>query len=694
MRSRTFISVLIVLLPLVISVEGCVVLNPVGDAISSGFENALTYFNVYYNASKAFNDAEASIREARKTAELKGSQGMQADQIPADAQKNLDLVIDKCSNILAFHSKSAYVDDALMMTGKAFYYKGEYAKAERKFLELISQYPNSSLNLEAQLWCARSQEKLGEYDAALKSATALAAAAEQQKERDLLAQAYYVMGSLSARGGSIEPAIDSYEKSAQAADDDQLKADAWQRVGTLYFEDGQYENAINASEHVLQNSDDVYQIFQSKLLIARAYRSLERLDKALLVEDEMADDYRFKDLLAPIFLERAKTLMAGGRRQEGIDLFRRIDTVFARTPTSASADYELGEYFRTKAGDYQKAREYYSKAMSVPATPVTDQSTQMVNALTRYLDNVKQITIADSLSVLVAKEDSMRGEQDSLHVATKDTALVARDTLHAVAKAPMKVITQDSLNAIKARAGANLGELFYTDLANPDSAIYWLRYALVHQYDKRNAPRMLYMLSELATSHPDKTTIAAKQYEDQLIRDFPDSYFAKQLQQGTAAVVVEQEQADSAAVAYEAADSLIAAGKNEQAITALQAIISQYPNSPVAARSTYAIGWIYENRLLKMDSAAAEYKLLLAEYPTTTYAKVLSGRQLDTLATSQTQTGAAMADTASQVAKRDSVQKATTLNPLNTKSTMTKPPGTLSRRARILQSMQGAREER
>ncbi len=693
MRSRTVIFVLFFLLPFLLSSEGCVILNPVGDAISTGFENTLTYFNIYYNASKAFHDAESAIREAKKANELKGVQGTQDNQIPADAQKNLDLVIDKCSNILAFHSKSSYVDDALMMTGKAFYYKREYAKAERKFLELISQYPKSSLNLDAQLWCARSQEKMEEYDAALKTATTLAGVAEQQQEKNHLAGAYYVMGSLSVHSGAIAPAIESFEKSAQTADDDQLKATAWQRAGELYFDDGQYENAIHASEQVLEYSDDVYQLFQSKLRMTRSYRNLERPDKALAVDNEMVDDYRFKDLLGPILLERAKTLMAGGREREAIDLFRRIDTTYARTEASASADYELGTFFRMTVGDYSKAREYYSKAMAVPGTSTTEQSTRMVNVLTRYLESVKQISIADSLSSFIAKPDSGVAAQDSASLATKDSSTAAKDSVKSAARIPAKAITQDSLDAMKARAGASLGELFYTDLANPDSAVAWLRYALTYRYDRQNAPRMLYMLAELANTYPDKTKVTAKEYEDQLIRDFPDSYFARQLQNVAPGTDVEEQKTDSAAVAYAIADSLIAAGENGQAIVLLQTVIADYPSSPQAAKSRYAIGWIYENRLSKMDSAAAQYKMLLSEYPSTPFAKVISGRQLDTLATVQSQTNSLPSDTTASVSRKDTTQAATTTQ-LNTKSTTMKPPGTLSRRARILQSTQGKQMER
>ena len=39
----------------------------------------------------------------------------------------------------------------------------DYLKSERKFAELLAQFPKSSFALEAQLWYTRSEEKLGKF---------------------------------------------------------------------------------------------------------------------------------------------------------------------------------------------------------------------------------------------------------------------------------------------------------------------------------------------------------------------------------------------------------------------------------------------------------------------------------------------------------------------------------------------------
>lgn len=693
MHRSTAIFKLLPFLSLALLIESCVVFSPIGDAISSGYENSLTYFNVYYNARRAFNDAETEIIAAAKAAEGKTAPGLQASPIPPTALKNLDLVIDKCSNILAYHGKSSFVDEALMMTGKAFYYKAEFSKAERKFLELITQYPNSSRNLEAQLWYARSEEKLGEYDQARKNATTLIALSEQSGDADILAEACALMGALSVHDAATVPAIEFYQKSAKAASSDQLKANAWHRIGRLYFDDGQFENSIDASLKVDDYSDDMYQIFQSKLLATQAYRNLRLLDKALVLENEMMKDYRFKDYQGMILLERATILLTGGRHAEALDLFRALDTTYARTETGATADFELGKYYELTANDYVKAKDYYSRAMVVPATPVLDQSAHKVIAFNLYFANKRELLATDSLLALASKMDTTNVQADSLGNTGRDSSSIVRDSIKTTRISQHSGLSVDSLNAIEARDAAGLGELFYTDLVNPDSAIFWLKYSLLHQYNERSAPRILYILSELATSYPDKSAVSSKDYQDQLVRDFPHSYFARQLQHMATLEKADEKAADLAGEAYNVAEGLIDAGKNAQALAALEAIIAKYAASPIVAKCRYAIGWLYENRLAKMDSAVAEYKLLIAQYPATPYARAVNTRQLDTLSNTSLKADTLSRQSLLPPQKKDTVQIGQTSG-LDTKQNSTKSPGSLSRRARVLQSQQRKPTER
>jgi len=87
--------------------------------------------------------------------------------IPGSANTELDAVIEKCSIILQFHSETGYVEDALLMLGKSFYYKNNYQKAQRKFEELVASQVESDYELEAKLWIGKCQMKLKQYGDAL-----------------------------------------------------------------------------------------------------------------------------------------------------------------------------------------------------------------------------------------------------------------------------------------------------------------------------------------------------------------------------------------------------------------------------------------------------------------------------------------------------------------------------------------------
>jgi tetratricopeptide (TPR) repeat protein len=331
--------------------------------------------------------------------------------------------------------------------------------------------------------------------------------------------------------------------------------------------------------------------------------------------------------------------------------------------------------------------------VTVPTAPVADQASHKVVALNLYFADVKELSVADSLLAFVSRSDSISVKADSLGHTGKDSLAIIQDSTKTSFAALRGRLNVDSLKANQARASAGIGELFYTDLANPDSAIFWLKFSLVRQYDEHSAPRILYILSELATSYPDKTTVSAKEYQAQLIRDFPNSYFARQILHVTPDEQAEKKATDPAADAYTAAEALIDAGKNEKALAALKEIIRLYPTSPVAARCRYAIGWLYENRLAKMDSAAAEYKLLIAQYPKTPYALAVNARQLDTLATASVKADTVSGQLLPQTQKKDTVQVGQTSG-LNVKQATGKSPGSLSRRARILQSQHGKTTER
>ena len=102
-----------------------VTLLMIGIALSfsgcSVWEDFTTYFNLYYNTTDLFDQAETAIKESQKD-----PFSLVEVPLPGNAQTLLAKVIEKCSKILQFQSKSSFVDNALLMVGKCFYYQKNY----------------------------------------------------------------------------------------------------------------------------------------------------------------------------------------------------------------------------------------------------------------------------------------------------------------------------------------------------------------------------------------------------------------------------------------------------------------------------------------------------------------------------------------------------------------------------------------
>jgi tetratricopeptide (TPR) repeat protein len=69
-------------------------------------------------------------------------------------------------------------------------------------------------------------------------------------------------------------------------------------------------------------------------------------------------------------------------------------------------------------------------------------------------------------------------------------------------------------------------------------------------------------------------------------------------------------------------------GRYEEAIAHLHEIAEDQQGSLIAARSEYAIGWIYEYRLDEPDSARSYYQRVSEQYKTSPYAAALKNKVL------------------------------------------------------------------
>jgi tetratricopeptide (TPR) repeat protein len=695
----------------------------VGNAISQGYENSVSYFNGYYNAKWLFDEAEDEIRSDALTKRGQVSSTATADQIPASAKEKLLKVIDKCSNILTFHSTSTLVDDALILIGKSFYYQAEYLKAERKFSELLTQYPNSPLVLETQIWYARTEEKLKKIEAGIRMCESTISAAKASNDNKIETQAHRILGRLYLQEKQTDKAVMEYEKEIALSDDDNTKVEAQLNLGSIYFSGGQYEKAAEAYLQVGDYTSDIYSNYYSKVQAAIAYREIKEYKKGLTLVDAMIENFRYKAYLPDLLFERANNYAASGKKNEAMDEYIYVDTTYAKSEYALRSAYQLGVLYEKEIGDYQLALKYYTEVNSVTDSKFVADGRLKFAALTRYFDARKKLEIADSLLFVLTDTtkktildtlttirsdttkhngaqvvsqsnpsivDSLSSVSDSTKLKIEtvasqltksriDSLKMLRPLLDSTQRAITQVssrrshiaadsltvlksiadsierkiflisfqlassgvdylqysntqttsqparLSADSLNVLKSIAAQDLGDIFYIEVVVPDSAFYWYEKSLAWDYSPIRSPRILYILAELSRMNTGKKYPTPEEYYTRLDRDFPESIYAEEARRflGKESSV---KKTDNAAIYYEQAEKQIDTKQHKNAIQTLRNIAQSYPKSPLAAKSEYAIGWIFENHLTQPESAIVQYKHVIKNYDGTKYAIAAANR--------------------------------------------------------------------
>jgi tetratricopeptide (TPR) repeat protein len=623
----------------VLSLPGCVV----GNAISDGYENFITYFNAYYDAQKLFSDAEDEIQTAALQARGK-SVPVELDLIPGSAKQKLNLVIDKCSNIMAYHPTSSLVDDALLMTGKSFYYMGEYRKAERKFEELLVQYPNSSLLLETQLWLARSKDKLRNNKDAIQVAEALLASAQKNNDKNMQSDAARLLGSLYQKNGMFDESKKYYDLSIQCGTDDE-KAQAELALGDEYFTNARYEQAMETYLKVVQYTSDNYTQYYCKLQTAVAYRKMKLFDQSEQLLTTMANDFHYKEYMPVIYFERAITYAANGKIADAANAFFIIDTTYAKTEYAYRSALELARIYEKDNGlrDYKLALKYYSEAGST-IQDTNKAANKKSLALTRYFSSYQTFHQTDSLQVLLA-DTSTQALSDSLQKIMADTLARAKnDTtikkIQAAIAAKRKLPSADSLMVLKSIAAHELGDVFYDDIEDLDSANVWYSQALRYHYDSVRSPRVLFILAEISRTPAGKAYSTSDEYYTRLDHDFPESLYAEEARRLLGREHAGASKSDTAAERYRQAEQFVDAKVYDQARTLFASIPGQFPKSPLAPKSDYAVAWVWENGLLNNDSALAQYRYVVKRYPGTLFAAEASKRIIEQADTTKKDTTA------------------------------------------------------
>ncbi len=323
--------------------------------------SSCTYFNTFYNAKHFYKQGLA----AKNKDTLK---------IQTSTLELFDKSIQKSAIIVKKHSRSKFVDDALLLMGKSFYEKEEYARARDKFDALDLFYPNSPLKAEASFY--RGLCYLGEKNYGM----AVVTFNELQESKPHYAEnCGYQIGRAYFYQAKYQAVLDHFTEFFTKYSKSKFRTKIWLLMGEASASLKNYTAALNYYNLALKTAKSKVEKNSIKLKIGQSYLLLKEYDAGL--------EYLKHEIDPEFQLLNAKFLKATGNKTEELKLLKKLSRTRLESEIAAEVFYEMGVLFQedelldSAAAYFDSA---YAKAPNSTFGEKSIKNKQTINKILEY----------------------------------------------------------------------------------------------------------------------------------------------------------------------------------------------------------------------------------------------------------------------------------------------------------------------
>jgi len=694
-------------------------------------ENFGTYFNKFFSAEEAYEEAMKELESAFISSYNPKLDSL--DQIPpvsSGIKEKFNKVIELGSKILQYNKDTRYFDDAVLLIGKSYYNMQEYLQAERKFEEFLSKLTASSLYDEAILLLARTKIKLRKKQ---DGETILRNLLAKTENNEIKSSIYEELAILSLTKKDFTAAIEQFTKSIDFTSDKDNKARKLFILGKIYSLID-ISKAAGIYERVIDNTSNFDLEFYAKLNKAIITYKTGKYDIALEELEKMSRKYRdYPELKQNADFEIANIYFIKRKFDKALEKYYDVIIDYPGTKVAADSYYYLGSYYEKEKGDYFNAAINYKKSSETfPSSELAAEGLKKFNNFDKYftlkaelsdttkadfptenpeLEKYRKIREAKKPGSerkeqefnFPGKEKGSGGFRNFIAFDTtenkgesgepiqeinlpKDTSLKAglrkdtvidweqraRDSLLAIERA------EDSIRTAKIDKRFllffELAELFYFNMQINDSAKYYLNYIIENDISDLRKARATFMLALIYKA--DNMSEKEESLYRQIIEKYPATDVANECRRILGLELIDIKE-DKTEIAYNNAMSELTKNNPERATELLKEIFALNPDNEKLPKIYYALGWIYENNLNKLDSSVKYYKLLKEKFPSSVYAISVIAK-LDIIAPEKFENAPGdslkvMRDTS--VVKKDSIPGNQIIEDELTKDLIELPPG-------------------
>ncbi len=363
--------VLCVLLVFVIFGAGC----GRGSFVGKRLDNFSAYYNTYYNAERALDEGLKTFDTGQEEQPIDQNVYLplfgSVDRITTQRKPFEDAIL-KCADILRKHPDSKWVDDAVMVIGKAWFFTQNYVGAEEKFNEVLTL--ESRLHDEARFWLARTLIASVQYDLAFDHL-------QESLNREDISRRWepklrLALAELHVQRKNWDEAIVELETGLEGVRDKELAARAYFLRGQVYETLERYDEAVAAYDRVGAYNPFYELSYAAQYSAVRVEGEHGDPDQAMRRLRRMERDDKNYDHRAELAFLRGRVLQASGEYDESLDVFYELlyDPTANGAAVRGPVHYALGTFYRDVYEDFPYAAAYFDTAQTSLTRPGAGRS--------------------------------------------------------------------------------------------------------------------------------------------------------------------------------------------------------------------------------------------------------------------------------------------------------------------------------
>ncbi|MCF7802922.1 MAG: tetratricopeptide repeat protein [Candidatus Marinimicrobia bacterium] len=612
------------------------------------FLTGCIYFNTVYNARTAYNTGYESYRKDLR----------QSSTVSRETEDHFQRAVQKGKKILTEYPDSKYVAEAYLLIGKSYYYLDKPGLARDYLNDLNSNFPNSSLRGEARLFLGKAYFQLEEYPLARHEFESII---ENSDQKSLRAQAWLALSDLEKAEGNSDLMLEAVQSAIAIAEDNEVKADAAWRTGQWAMDNNQYDEAERFFNQAADFTRKPQFDRQIRVQMVTVYRKQGKYDRAMERLQSWLAGEEYQEFYPQLEIERGLIYEQTGDTVKAKSSYQYVTQNYPNTVSAATGYYYLGK-IAFEQMEYDSAKVHFDNTVRIGKenrfiTEAREKSRsigqlQKLETLQKtHRDNFIQTYIAkEHPEMLESKQDTVSAESDSLMEKEESTVSdapvgsesgseflslgqgeeeeTAAFTFDEIRPWLMK---QDSIQGLDSYLEKRyaIAELFIFDLNKPhrglaicDSLLniapdteFKAKALLLQAYTYQNVlnrpERAENLVMRVRENYPDARALI--EYDGKDLIEKPT----------TPSVVSDLKQR------YNTADSLIVRNQYSKARELLESIYRSYPESKYGPKALYVTGWLYENKLMVLDSAVSRYQQFRDQYPQHEMSSTVSARLRD-----------------------------------------------------------------